>query len=126
MLHCYIHQRPQLRIADATDPAWFEAVASWGAEIVTVSAPCPPWSGAAQQRGLHCSDGQLLLRSIALCKVLRPKVILIEQMAAFHSHPRRAWIQRAVWFAGYQLRISHVVELGDVMTTRRPGWLGVA
>lgn len=82
--------------ANALDPAWYEAVAFWGAEIVSISAPCPPWSGAAHQRGLHCSDGQLLLRSIALCKVLQPKLILLEQVAAFHFHPHRAWIQRAL------------------------------
>ena len=108
------------------DSSLWEAAAVWGPEIITISAPCPPWSGAAAQRGLHSLDGQLLFRSIALCKLLRPKLILIEQVAAFHAHPHRHWIQKALWFAGYQLRFSHVSELGDVMPVRRARWLGIA
>ena len=94
------------------DPSWYEAAAFWAPEIVTISSPCPPWSGAAMQQGLHCSDGQLLMCSIALCKILRPKVILIEQVA--------------LWFAGYHLRFSHVLELGDLIAPKRARWLGVA
>ena len=108
--------------ADVMDSSWWEAAAVWGPEIITISAPCPPWSGAAAQRGWHSLDGQLLLRSIALCKLLRPKLILIEQVAAFHAHPHRHWIQKALWFAGCQLRFSHVIELGDVMPVRRARW----
>ena len=112
--------------ADVMDSSWWEAAAVWGPEIVTISAPCPLWSGAAAQRGLHSLDGQLLFRSIALCKLLGPKLILIEQVAAFHAHPHRQWIQKALWFAGYQLRFSHVIELGDVTPVRRARWLGIA
>ena len=112
--------------ADIMDPSWYEAVAFWAPEIVTISSPCPPWSGAAMQQGLHSSDGQLLMRSIALCKILRPKIILIEQVAGFHAHPHRQWIQRALWFAGYHLRFSHDLELGDLMAPKRSRWLGVA
>lgn len=107
------------------DPAWYEAVALWAPEIVTISAPCPPWSGAAQQQGLRCSDGQLLMRSIALRKILRPKVILIEQVAGFNAHPHQPWIQRALWFAAYHLRFSHVLELGDLMAHKSSWWSGL-
>ena len=58
--------------------------------------------------------------------ILRPKIILIEQVAAFHSHPHRAWIEKALWFAGYQLRFAHVIKLSDVMPVKRARWLGVA
>ena len=30
--------------ADVMDSSWWEAAAVWGPEIVTISAPCPPWS----------------------------------------------------------------------------------
>ena len=36
-------------------------------------------------KGLHSNDGQLFMRSIGLRKLLRPKLILIEQVAGFHS-----------------------------------------
>ena len=36
------------------------------------------------------------------------------------------WIEKALWFAGYQLRFSRVIELGDVMPVRRTRWLGIA
>ena len=34
---------------DVMDSNWMQAVACWAPEIVTISAPCPPWSGAASQ-----------------------------------------------------------------------------
>ena len=111
---------------DVMDCNWMQAVACWAPEIITISAPCPPWSGASSQKGLHTTEGQLFMRSIGLCKMLRPKIILIEQVAGFHSHPHRMWIEKALWFSGYQLRFSRVIDLGDVMPVRRLRWLGVA
>ena len=111
---------------DVMDCNWMQAVACWAPEIITISAPCPPWSGASSQKGLHTTEGQLFMRSIGLCKLLRPKIILIEQVAGFHSHPHRVWIEKALWFSGYQLRFSRVIDLGDVMPVRRLRWLGVA
>ena len=111
---------------DVMDTNWMQAVACWAPEVITISAPCPPWSGASSQKGLHTTEGQLFMRSIGLCKLLRPKIILIEQVAGFHSHPHRLWIEKALWFSGYQLRFSRVIDLGDVMPVRRLRWLGVA
>ena len=87
---------------DVFDDNWLQAAACWNVEVITISAPCPPWSGAAGQMGLHSAEGQLFMRAIGVCKILRPKIILIEQVAAFHSHPHRVWIEKALWFAGYQ------------------------
>lgn len=66
------------------------------------------------------------MRAIGVCKILRPKIILVEQVAAFNTHPHRRWIAQALWFAGYQLRFAHVIELGDLMPVKRARWLGVA
>ena len=52
---------------DVMDCNWMQAVACWAPEIITISAPCPPWSGASSQKGLHTTEGQLFMRSIGLC-----------------------------------------------------------
>ena len=90
-----------------------------GAILCHTAVPCC-------QQGLHSTEGQLFTRSIGLRKLLRPKLILIEQVAGFHSHPHRMWIEKALWFAGCQLRFSRVIELGDAMPVRRSRWLGIA
>ena len=32
---------------DVFEDSWLQAAACWNVEVITISAPCPPWSGAA-------------------------------------------------------------------------------
>ena len=72
--------------ADVAGDTWLSLGSAWCPDIVAISSPCPPWSSAGSSSGLYSEEGQLLIRSIAICKLLRPRAIALEQVSAFASH----------------------------------------
>ena len=40
-------------MGDVDDVTWLPAVCSWGVHIMSISAPCPPWTGASTGSGLE-------------------------------------------------------------------------
>lgn len=89
----FLHQTDNcIVIADACDVKWQLPVADWQVDVCTISAPCPPWSGASNAPGLNDPKGLLLLHSLLDCRYLRPFMILIEQVPGFAVHDHRPWI----------------------------------
>ena len=66
---------------DVTSENWLEAVARWGPEIIAVSSPCTAWSSASKGPGLNSFEGQLLPESLGIVKLIRPRLVLLEQVA---------------------------------------------
>ena len=112
--------------ADVFDPKLRAPLTAWSPQIVTISAPCPPWSGAASAKGLDSIDGQKLMKAILETRWLRPHVILIEQVLGFNHHPHKDFIIRTLHFVGYRLVYQKTMDLMDVTLTSRNRWLGIA
>eukprot|EP00438_Fugacium_kawagutii_P026361 Skav206082 [mRNA] locus=scaffold2150:33552:38108:+ [translate_table: standard] len=94
-------------------------------QIVTVSAPCPPWSGAAGAEGLESDEGALLMKALLMCRAARPKVIAVEQVSNFNSHPHKSTILRTVQFMGYRLQGQRVLNMDRHSNTSRCRWLAI-
>eukprot|EP00438_Fugacium_kawagutii_P016084 Skav230950 [mRNA] locus=scaffold3010:72178:73815:- [translate_table: standard] len=94
--------------------------------VVSLSAPCPPWSGASSAPGLSSPEGCLLIEGILECRFLRPKVLLIEQVANFAQHPHRAVITRALHWIGFKIIFQRTLNITDLMKVDRPRWFALA
>ena len=111
---------------DVMNTAWWEAAAHWEPEVIAISAPCPPWSNASSQAGLQSDKGRLLLKAIALCRVLRPRLILLEQVQGFAGHPHKKVIIKVLHWAGYQIKWQGSLDLNEILPVRRVRWLAIA
>eukprot|EP00438_Fugacium_kawagutii_P017506 Skav206894 [mRNA] locus=scaffold2387:153648:159125:+ [translate_table: standard] len=113
-------------VGDASADEWQQAVTHWQVDCCTISAPCPPWSGATSAPGLAHHNGKLFLKSVLDCRYWRPHMILIENVPGFASHDHKQWIERALHMIGYKLTWQGVINVATTLRTNRPRWLAVA
>eukprot|EP00438_Fugacium_kawagutii_P025588 Skav236356 [mRNA] locus=scaffold2008:48933:53508:+ [translate_table: standard] len=111
---------------DVRSNKWKHATANIGIDMVTISAPCPPWTGANHSPGLSRDDGMLLLESILETRYFRPILLVIEQVSNFAVHPHRAIITRALHWIGYKIVFQRVLNTCDTLKTDRPRFFLVA
>ena len=112
--------------ADVAGDTWLSLGSAWCPDIVAISSPCPPWSSAGSSSGLYSEEGQLLIRSIAICKLLRPRAIALEQVSAFASHEHFHYVVQTLRWAGYQLYHAQVLDASDILPIARSRWLAIA
>ena len=112
--------------ANLNDWTWLSTAGLWGIEVACLSAPCQPWSTAGASLGLDSEDGMVFGQAIGACKVLKPKILLVEQVPGFHAHPHRDYIIRLLRWAGYSVKYAKVVDSGDVGAATRARWLAMA
>eukprot|EP00438_Fugacium_kawagutii_P019580 Skav228164 [mRNA] locus=scaffold439:313918:315345:+ [translate_table: standard] len=111
---------------DVAMPTWWTAVAEWGVHVLTLSAPCPPWSGASHAPGLFSDQGLLLPLGMLLLRILRPLVVVIEQVKGFQSHPHKKLCLEVLRHVGYQLKWQKTCEASEFGGAKRARWLGPA
>lgn len=112
--------------ADLEDEEWIHKVAPWRPELILISAPCVSWSFAGGQGGLAQSEGLLLPKSLSACKLLRPKVIGIEQVPGFLAHQDSKLIISQLNAMGYRVHHSKVLDSSDFGCALRSRFLCVA
>eukprot|EP00438_Fugacium_kawagutii_P035854 Skav205422 [mRNA] locus=scaffold582:272322:276983:- [translate_table: standard] len=105
---------------------WWEAVRSWGVDIMSISAPCPPWSNASTKAGLGCAEGLLLPHCLLLLRIFRPRVVVIEQVKGFGSHSHKQQVLDCLKHVGYSLRWCRVLDASQFGGSTRSRWLGLA
>eukprot|EP00438_Fugacium_kawagutii_P010390 Skav220390 [mRNA] locus=scaffold639:176082:181550:- [translate_table: standard] len=113
-------------VGEASADEWQQAVTHWQVDCCTISAPCPPWSGATTAPGLSHHNGRLFLKSVLDCRYWRQHMILIENVPGFASHGHKQWIERALRMIGYKLNWQGVINVATTLRTNRPRWLAVA
>eukprot|EP00435_Cladocopium_sp_Y103_P049525 s1111_g15.t1 len=111
---------------DISGDNWIELASAWKADAVLISSPCQPWSTAGSSAGLASEQGQLLLRAIAICKLLRPRLIGIEQVSGFSSHEHFRLIIQSLRWAGYALHHAQTIDAADVLPISRARWIAIA
>ena len=112
--------------ADVQDRHWKQLGAAFAPSLATISAPCVSWTGANSQKGLYSEGGITLMASIMECKFLRPRVILLEQVRNFESHPHYPKAMQLLNAAGYRVIFHKVIDAGDGCPMARPRWLAIA
>ena len=105
---------------------WWDAVAVWSPHIVTISSPCPPWTGASRSPGLHSSQGMLLPEALAILRIFRPPLVAIEQVHGFATHSHRRHCIGVLKSSGYEIAFAKVVDSAGFGACHRLRWLCVA
>lgn len=111
---------------DVESTNWWQNVADWGVDYMTISSPCPQWSHATAALGLERDQGWLLPATILLARTFRPKVLLLEQVSGFATHRHKKACLDVVKHVGYRLHWAKVVDASDFGVTVRIRWLALA
>ena len=106
--------------------AWWPVAARFGADIITISSPCQPWSSAGAETGLNSEGGCALAHAIALAKFTRPKLIVLEQVLGFMTHAHHRLVVNLLLWAGYQIVFARALDFAAVGPSARPRWIAIA
>ena len=119
-----VDEVPHLQV-DAYETWWMRMQTLRPIQLMTISAPCPSWSGAAKARGLQTREGGLLLQLAGVCGSLAIPLVLIEQVEGFSKHPDFPAVSSAWEEAGYIRRWSNTLDLMDCLPVSRRRYLAV-
>lgn len=111
---------------DVENDDWLPAICNWGVHLLSISAPCPPWSGASKGTGLFSDQGCLLPAAIMRCRQIRPLVVMLEQVNAFATHQHKNLCIDALKHVGYQVIFQRVVDSAGFGGVTRLRWLAIA
>eukprot|EP00438_Fugacium_kawagutii_P008490 Skav210942 [mRNA] locus=scaffold713:182756:187325:+ [translate_table: standard] len=107
-------------------PSWTPQVMTWAPDFVCFSSPCPPWSSAGSGTGLSVEEGQLFAKSVALIRLLQPRLVGIEQVAGFPAHSHSKLLVEQLRAAGYQIMWQGVLDAAQFGSSTRQRWLCLA
>ena len=106
-------------VADVSDNWWLRVLAFRPPQVAVVSAPCPPWSRAANAPGLKHPDGQLLLRMADVCGTAEVPVVVLEQVEGFAHHAHYSDVLRAWGLSGYTVVWQDILDAQAVLPAAR-------
>ena len=118
--------KPVVVQAHIEQSGWWSAVGKWGVDIISISASCKPWSGAAAQPGLLAFEGESFAVATQLTKIFRPAMVFLEQVYGFNQHPHKPIIIALLKMAGYIIRWEKIVDAADQSAVHRFRWLAIA
>eukprot|EP00438_Fugacium_kawagutii_P005210 Skav208599 [mRNA] locus=scaffold598:186330:190917:+ [translate_table: standard] len=101
-------------------------LASYQPHVMTISSPCPPWSGAGRAPGLEAPEGMLLPVALGYLRWSRPTIVLIEQVAGIRNHRHFSVIGHMLKLLGYRILWQQVVDLSQQAQPARARWLCLA
>ena len=112
--------------ADVRNGAWYHLIGNYVLDMLMMSPPCPPWSKATAALGFMRDEGRLTIDAICLCNLIRPKVILFENVAAMKEHEQWAFIRDLFSWCGYSIRFAKCLNLTEMAPQNRDRLIIVA
>eukprot|EP00438_Fugacium_kawagutii_P011426 Skav235899 [mRNA] locus=scaffold256:84276:88577:+ [translate_table: standard] len=119
------HELNVLFRGDVADMKWMLLVPWSHKAVVTISAPCPPWSSPSDKDGLNHSDGMLFVRALLMMRFLQPKGIAIKNVASICQHEHFSVLVGLLKWCGFQINWQKESDLKCVAPTTRKRWLAV-
>ena len=104
---------------------WMQAMAKWHPNILTISPPCQPWSGAGNSKGLATIDGMCFPEAILQARFLQPETIGIEQVTGFNTHDHRALVMKTISMIGYAVKWSKNIDFSFCGPVSRSRWIAI-
>ena len=104
---------------------WRQAVSMINPQIWTFSFPCQSWTGAAWSKGFLDDNGKVLLEGLGLARIMRPAIILLENVKNFSSHQQYSEFCQAVRWSGYRFLHQAIVDAQERTPCIRPRWLAI-
>ena len=95
-------------------------------DLLCMSPPCPPWSEANLGGGLSRSDGLLMVHLLGILSIIRPRVLLMENVKTMSTHPHFGIIKALFLWAGFSLKWIAPLNLDECIPQHRERLLLIA
>ena len=105
--------------ADVEDNWWLAAAQTRPVQVMTVSAPCQPWSRGGSGAGLATADGAAILRAADICGFLEVPVVAMEQVEGFIEHAEGQVVLDGWRQAGYRVVWQDILDIAAVLPASR-------
>ena len=115
---CVIH-------GNVLSTTWIEPIAEWHPQILTISAPCQPWSGAGHAKGLLSAEGLSFPEALLQARLLQPEVIGLEQVTGFNTHEQRSHVIKVISMIGYAINWSRSFDFAVCGPVTRSRWIAL-
>ncbi len=106
-------------------PGWRQAVSMINPQIWTFSFPCQSWTGAAWSKGFADENGKVLLEGLGLARIMRPVIILLENVKNFSLHSQYTEFCQIVHWCGYRFLHQATLDAQERIPCVRPRWLAI-
>ena len=104
---------------------WRQAVSMINPQIWTFSFPCQSWTGAAWSKGFLDENGKVLLEGLGMARIMRPTLIMLENVKNFSLHSQFADFCRIVHWCGYRFLQQATIDAQERIPCVRPRWLAI-
>lgn len=111
--------------ADIHSRGWMQSLAMVSPDLWTISAPCQSWSSSGKDAGLGDQNGLVLLRSLGLARLYRPRHILLENVKGMKTHRHYMLLQQIIRWCGYRVLHEIMSDLSQVAPVSRTRFLQI-
>lgn len=105
--------------ADIRDMWWVTCAGERNIDVLTMSTPCPPWSDASSGKGLTTEEGWTTIVAIICAMLLKPKVIVWENVSAIRRHPHWKMIHSTINQCGFLIMHEESVNMSSISPQNR-------
>lgn len=98
---------------------WMTCASDVELDIMCMSTPCQPWSVASSSGGLNTREGMVTVRALISAFLLRPKILLAEQVASIRKHPHWPLVKMVIDRCGYVIVFEQVANMARVSPQQR-------
>ena len=112
--------------ADIRDAWYLNHVPNDDLDVMVLSPPCQPWSKAHTSQGFNRADGKTLVFAITKASCLRPKVLILEEVAQFGKHDQFPLVSTLFEWAGFEVVDYQTLNLNKLLPQNRARFLLVA
>eukprot|EP00435_Cladocopium_sp_Y103_P053164 s137_g17.t1 len=98
---------------------WMTFAGVFMTEAIFMSAPCPAWSLADAAPGLGRSDGFLFLTALLCVAMLRPRVLISENVASMKTHRHWKLVVAIIEWLNYRVHWNATLDLRDILPHAR-------
>ena len=95
-------------------------------DVMVASPPCPPWAVTNHAPGFARMDGITFLEMMQYCVWIRPRVLVIENIASITKHAHWGIIQSVFRWAHYEIKGFHNLNLLDQCPQQRERMILIA
>ncbi len=105
--------------SDVQDAWYMSHLRAKETAVVAWSPPCQPWSAAHTSQGFNKTDGLTWIQALVVISHMRPVIFLLEEVAQFGKHQQTELIVKLIYWAGYDIVYTQMMNLRDVLPQNR-------
>ena len=118
--------REHVLMHSSINDRWWLTAFPESVDLCVASPPCPPWAITNSSPGFARCDGLTFVHMMAYVAWIRPKILIVENIATMTRHPHWKLIVALFQWAGYNIRGHHNLNLIDHIPQRRDRMILIA